>query len=363
MGKCRKKQEAFRAEWGEETHETYEREKTKTVTTCQKWMSKGKYMTIGRMAWKEGGGKSGWVSACNLALHAVVLGPPWTKRDKKARNTKFLYFEESYEESLEEAWRVHEVWRDEVKTKAICDVADSGKKEKDEKAAGTGIVPAATTTTKNTSTTTTRKPEEKIGGVGKADDKIADVPKDADKERVAKKAKVADKGKVPAKANDADKAAALPKPKVPVEKTSLMVQLSVAKKLKTRHATSTVAAATLIRSAKSDVAWDWCRRSKGSAGLEASMEALSTTVAADSFCSAAVSRRGELSQLQKFFALDDAEFEVKLHKFYVDVSRQLERVEQEVTRLQTIADAEALLQENLAEAAIDEKKGNKKKKR
>ena len=82
-------------------------------------------MTIGRMAWKEGGGKNGWVSACNLALHAVSLGPPWTERDEKARNTKFLYFEESYEESLEEAWRVHEAWRDAVKTKATRNVADS----------------------------------------------------------------------------------------------------------------------------------------------------------------------------------------------------------------------------------------------
>ena len=76
-----------------------------------------------------------------------------------------------------------------------------------------------------------------------------------------------------------------------------------------------------------------------------------------------MSRRGELSQLQKFFGLDDAQFEVKLHKFHVDVSRQLERVEQEVTRLQTIADAEATLQSNMAEVAVDEKKGNKKKKR
>ena len=71
-------------------------------------------MTIGRMAWKEGGGKSGWTSACNLALHGVSMGKPWTKRDSKARNTKYLYFEDSYEESIEEAWKVHEAWRDEI---------------------------------------------------------------------------------------------------------------------------------------------------------------------------------------------------------------------------------------------------------
>ena len=78
-------------------------------------------MTIGCMAWKEGGGRSGWKSACNLALHAVSLGTPWIKRDKKARNTKYLYFEESYEESIEETWRVHEAWRD-----AILKVEDGG---------------------------------------------------------------------------------------------------------------------------------------------------------------------------------------------------------------------------------------------
>ena len=108
--------------------------------------------------------------------------------------------------------------------------------------------------------------------------------------------------------------------------------------MKDRHARSMAKASGLIRTAKADQTWDWCRKAKLHLPLEESVEALAAAVACDRFTSAAVSR--ELNALKKMLGLDDAQFEVKLQKFIDDISMTLDKVDVEVTRLQGHADAE-----------------------
>ena len=68
-------------------------------------------LTLGRMAWKEGGGNAGWRGALNIALNNMALGPPWWKKDKAAKNVKFCYNIETFSERYKEEWALHEEWK------------------------------------------------------------------------------------------------------------------------------------------------------------------------------------------------------------------------------------------------------------
>ena len=110
VGKGHVAQKAFRKKWASEEYDTYETEKAKTETRVQRWTKKGKYIALGRVAWFEGGGRAGQKASINIGLHALQMGSPWFKKDKRAKNIKFLYFEESFEEVFEEAWSLHQRW-------------------------------------------------------------------------------------------------------------------------------------------------------------------------------------------------------------------------------------------------------------
>ena len=62
------------------------------------------------MAWKEGGGNGEWRIAIKQAVDAMRVGYPRYKHDRRGKRMRFLWFEESFEESFAEASTVHEQW-------------------------------------------------------------------------------------------------------------------------------------------------------------------------------------------------------------------------------------------------------------
>ena len=85
VGKGHAAQKAFRQTWAGEEYDTYETEKAKTETRVQRWTKKGKYIALGRVAWFEGGGRAGQKASTNIGLHALQMGSPWFKKDKRLR--------------------------------------------------------------------------------------------------------------------------------------------------------------------------------------------------------------------------------------------------------------------------------------
>ena len=49
-------------------------------------------------------------NAINIAMQSISVGAPFVKRDKRAQDTKYLYFTEKYDEIFEEVWKEYEVW-------------------------------------------------------------------------------------------------------------------------------------------------------------------------------------------------------------------------------------------------------------
>ena len=104
------KQKAFRAKWLKDEHDIYTASKTKSTVVRKTWKKKGAYLPLARIAWKEGGGKSGWLSAVRLFTKCIAMGPPFVKFDGWTESLRALYVVEEYNEEFEEEWRMCEEW-------------------------------------------------------------------------------------------------------------------------------------------------------------------------------------------------------------------------------------------------------------
>ena len=107
-------QAKFRKEWFEGAHKLYEASKTVKTVQKQKWKKDGTMMTLGRIAWKEGGGAAGLRAAINIGVDCIAVGGGYWKQDRRAKNIKFMYFEEGYSESFTSLQEQQKVWQQEI---------------------------------------------------------------------------------------------------------------------------------------------------------------------------------------------------------------------------------------------------------
>ncbi len=67
-----------------------EKKQSLQVESRRDWLS-GTFVSIGRLAYLEGGGRLGWTQACNNALKAVCMGPPWVWWDIMTESLRILH--------------------------------------------------------------------------------------------------------------------------------------------------------------------------------------------------------------------------------------------------------------------------------
>ena len=67
-------------------------------------------MTLGRMAWKYGGGAEGWRSATTHASKCIRLGSPFAQWEPSSETLTYAFVERSMTEKFSEAWTRHEEW-------------------------------------------------------------------------------------------------------------------------------------------------------------------------------------------------------------------------------------------------------------
>ena len=113
-----KLQATIRKDWAEITYDEYVQTHTHTTTKTNTEHDKSNYLTPKRIAWKEGGGKSGWRNACNICLDAQLAGGKMIWYDTRAKGWKYLYNVKGYTEELAEAFSTHKQWITRLKNEA-----------------------------------------------------------------------------------------------------------------------------------------------------------------------------------------------------------------------------------------------------
>ena len=91
----------FRQKWARGEFQKWESihkfEKSDTLSKTEG--HEGRYLTMARIAHKEGGGKSGRRNSMNYCLRCVVLGGHWVKVDLEfSQCIKYLYIEHTLSE-------------------------------------------------------------------------------------------------------------------------------------------------------------------------------------------------------------------------------------------------------------------------
>eukprot|EP00959_Pyramimonas_sp_CCMP1952_P217281 4544438-Pyramimonas_sp.AAC.1 len=56
----------------------------------KEWGSRGAYLSLGRNAWKEGGGRSGWIAATKHFAKCIAMGGPFSDYDGSCEVLKAL---------------------------------------------------------------------------------------------------------------------------------------------------------------------------------------------------------------------------------------------------------------------------------
>ena len=113
----------IREDWAEGVCEEYLATKSQTTTKTSKEYDKACYLTPKRIAWKEGGGKSGWRNSVNICMNAQLTRGKMIWWDDQALAWKYLYNIKGYSEELAEAFSVHKKWMQK---------ANEGKEEEEE---------------------------------------------------------------------------------------------------------------------------------------------------------------------------------------------------------------------------------------
>ena len=294
VGKEREAQANFRAIWAEQEHTLCKDEKTKKTSKLQRWKKKGRYLSLGRIAWEEGNGASGWRAAINVALNAMVVGLPFIKLDGAAQNTKYLYFEHGYEEEFSIVYSWNQVWRKNV-------------------ANGDGIADAGADLE-----------AAKGKGGGKGDGK-------ADKSKGKNKAaKGKGKGGSPLKA-------------MSKATTSLNSAIQAAKKTKVSYNAVIVAAqsiqATVAKAGEDDVLYSECKLYGWRLPMGKALQELQATVQGKKFWQDIVSTN-EIAEVKKGLTNTPAEFEVDLMEFSEQIEESIKALQAMINKLKRHLTAE-----------------------
>ncbi|CAK0862445.1 unnamed protein product, partial [Prorocentrum cordatum] len=103
----------FRAKWCKKLHKKHKArwEKRKEETFEKTEMKDGKYISLGRMAFLEGGGSAGLKAAFKYATNAILVGGMYVKWDEWTESVKFLYLTHRLRESFKRAWSTFQSWQ------------------------------------------------------------------------------------------------------------------------------------------------------------------------------------------------------------------------------------------------------------
>ena len=100
----------FRADWAKKEYDRYKSQKSFTQSHSHIQRTKGKLLSLPRIAWKEGGGKAGMTAAVRHACRCMTLGAPWVKWDGWTGFPKFMHCEEGFEDLFQQQWEIKKEW-------------------------------------------------------------------------------------------------------------------------------------------------------------------------------------------------------------------------------------------------------------
>ncbi|CAK0898128.1 unnamed protein product, partial [Prorocentrum cordatum] len=103
---------AFRQRWAEGEFKKWERmhEMKIATTNSKKEKLKGEHLSLGRIAWKFGGGGTGKKLAIRYCTKAVMMGGKWTKWCKMTSSLLILFVTHELSDKYEKAWHEFETW-------------------------------------------------------------------------------------------------------------------------------------------------------------------------------------------------------------------------------------------------------------
>ena len=100
----------FRRKFAQGEYSEYIAERQKKEKMTEVTEADGEYLSIQRIAHKEGNGPAGMKAATSYCIRALQLGGRWCHFDTWTDRVKFLYITHKYREKLEKAWSTYETW-------------------------------------------------------------------------------------------------------------------------------------------------------------------------------------------------------------------------------------------------------------
>ncbi|CAK0828083.1 unnamed protein product, partial [Prorocentrum cordatum] len=86
---------AFRADWASKQYKKFTEHWSKKVSNKKTEKLEGRYLSLARIAHKEGGGADGLKAATTYCTNCVLFGKHWCKFDRMTNTLKFYYVEHS----------------------------------------------------------------------------------------------------------------------------------------------------------------------------------------------------------------------------------------------------------------------------
>ena len=231
----------------------------------------------------------------NIAMNAISLGPPWLKRDRRAKNVQFIYNVESFTERFKESWELKEKWQSELAS-VEKDVDDGALTDAGAPAQGSGESPLKKPRLAGT------QPIETGKGKGKDKDKGDGSPGKATT------------GKGSGGKNSPGK-----------NQTALLKGL----KLKAKYTNVVCAAAALESTIAKCPNWEWCREQNADTNFKEVFSAMKAAAADDEF--ARVAMATDVPILKKKYGV--AQLEVNFQKMISVLLQPLKKLTSEVDKL------------------------------
>ena len=100
----------FRQQWAMQQHEKFKKVASHSTKVEHEDIIGGKFLSLGRIAWLEGGDKKGMRNACNYALACLRMDKNWFHYCEMTKDVKYRYVERGFWEKFNEAWETKKLW-------------------------------------------------------------------------------------------------------------------------------------------------------------------------------------------------------------------------------------------------------------
>ena len=100
----------FRQQWAMQQHEKFKKVASHSTKVEHEDIIGGKFLSLGRIAWLEGGDKKGMRNACNYALACLRMDKKWSYYCEMTKDVKYRYVERGFWEKFNEAWETKQIW-------------------------------------------------------------------------------------------------------------------------------------------------------------------------------------------------------------------------------------------------------------